>query len=66
VCSCPKRDKTKDEEDAKIKAVNPLSRGKRAAARKTEEEEDTQGMAAKLGKFDDHIQVKDFLSLYKE
>jgi hypothetical protein len=65
VCSCPKRDKTKDEEDAKIKTVNPVSRGKRAAARKTEED-NAEGMAVKLGKFDDHIQVKDFLSLYKE
>ncbi|XP_021937453.1 cellular tumor antigen p53 isoform X2 [Zootermopsis nevadensis] len=38
ICSCPKRDKTKEEEDMKSKHGNTVPQGKRAVAHKTEDD----------------------------
>jgi hypothetical protein len=60
ICSCPKRDKEKEEEDLKSKHVNTIPQGKRAATPETEDH------PLKMRKVDDFIQVKDIVYLKNE
>jgi hypothetical protein len=62
ICSCPKRDKLKEEEDLKSKHGETIPHGKRAAAPKSKED----NQSAKLRKVDEFIQVRDFVYLKNE
>jgi hypothetical protein len=55
ICSCPKRDKSKEEEDVKSKHDNTIPQGKRAAAPETEDDDPS----SKLRKVDDY-KVKNY------